>query len=288
MAEKRKHSGDVSKFFSRKKIKDENGVEKMVVICSLCEEGRYLKCDTKFNLARHISSVHKQQAKECGLLEQEENSSLGDVPGKPAKVFIHMDRNEYITNIVKWITECGLPLNFFSKACVHKVLHPVENALNLPHIDRKNVIRHLDVVDSKICEFISAEIKGRMVCIKADLATRRGRSVLGVIAQIVKNGVIHTRTIGMVERFGRNTAENIRDEILKILDKFHINLCQVYTITTDNGSNFIKGTELLKNAQNLHLSEQEFGMASDEGETHYEESANKDDEETLESSFAVW
>ncbi|XP_055542362.1 uncharacterized protein LOC129728026 [Wyeomyia smithii] len=53
----------------------------------------------------------------------------------------------------------------------------------------------------------------------------------------------------MQESTGRNIAERSLDEILSVLDRFSILIKQIYTITTNNGQNFIKASGLFRNKQ---------------------------------------
>lgn len=133
-------------------------------------------------------------------------------------------------------------------------MHPIEDALKLPHINRRNMVAHLGEVVLKIEHQIVHEIRGKMLCVKADTASRKGRCVLGINVQFIENGKILVRTLAMVERVGRNTAENLMVEILKVLDHFNIKIVQVYSITTDNGANFLKTARLIKEKQQMQLS----------------------------------
>lgn len=45
----------------------------------------------------------------------------------------------------------------------------------------------------------------------------------------------------------RQTAENLKNELEGILNEFEISKNQIYSITTNNGRNMIKATELFPN-----------------------------------------
>ncbi|CAH0389159.1 unnamed protein product [Bemisia tabaci] len=57
------------------------------------------------------------------------------------------------------------------------------------------------------------------------------------------------RTLGVSELTGRHTGENLRDVIIEVLEEYDINIKEVYTSTTDNGSNMMKVSDLLKEMQ---------------------------------------
>lgn len=263
MSEKRKRDEVVRELFTQQKIRLSDGNDISVSVCTLCgENGKPFKCETTYNLMRHLMVKHKKVAEErsiCCAEEEEEEEVLpkGDQPGKPQKITLYMDKNMYITSIVQWVTECNLPKFFFSKKCVSRVLHPLESAMKLSSVSRKNVMRYVDVVESRMIAHISELVQGKLICIKADLASRKGRSVLSINGQIAIKGEIVVFTLAMVETHERNTAENIFGEIKKVLAKFKIDLCNVYSITTDNGSNFLKAARLMRDAQFLVLNDAE-------------------------------
>ena len=255
MAEKRKVAATLKTLFSTKKVKDDTGNELIVSVCLLCgPTSKPLKCSTPYNLSRHVILKHKQQAQEHGLIADDIAQAVTSEPKKCSKVLVKMDRNVFITSTVQWITEANVSLNFFSKQCVSRIMHPIEDALKLPHLNRRNIIANLGEVVHKVEEQIKFEIRGKMVCVKADSASRKGRCVLGVNIQFIANEKIVVRTLAMVERFDRNTAENLLVEITRVLDHFNIKIEQVYSITTDNGTNFLKTARLMKLKQQVELS----------------------------------
>lgn len=84
-----------------------------------------------------------------------------------------------------------------------------------------------------------------MLSLKLDIATRCDRAILGVNVQYILNDKIQLRTLAMFEMKERHTAEYIKKNLLQILKCYDIKLKQIYTITTDNGSNMIKTISLL-------------------------------------------
>ncbi|KMQ86413.1 zinc finger bed domain-containing protein 4 [Lasius niger] len=55
----------------------------------------------------------------------------------------------------------------------------------------------------------------------------------------------------------RLTAENLRCEIEKILTRFDISVNQIFTITSYNGRNMIKATEILQDGESENSEEEE-------------------------------
>lgn len=266
MAEKTKRDEIVRELFSKKKIRLSDGSESSVMICTLCgEDGKPFKCDTTYNLARHLTLKHRKVAEEKQICVADSAPVVkGDEPGKSQKISLSMDRNVYITSIVRWVTECNIPKHFFSKECVSSVLQPIEKALKISCVSRKNIMRYVDVVETRMVAHIIEQMQGKLICVKADLASRKGRSVLSINSQFASNGKIVVVTLGMVERLDRNTAENIFLEIIKVLEKFHVDIRSIYSITTDNGSNFLKATKLMRDAQTVALNESEMNDIPEE------------------------
>lgn len=280
MAERAKRDEIVRELFSRKKIRLSDGNEISVSICTLCgEDGKPFKCETAYNLARHVTQKHRQVAEEkniCVRVADDEDPVVeGDEPGRPQKISFLMDKNVYISSIVRWVTELNVPKLFFSKKFVSSVLQPLEKALKLSCVSRKNIMRYVDVVEARMVAHITEQMRGKLICVKADLASRKGRSILSINAQFVSKGKIIVVTLAMIERLERNTAENIFAEITKVLEKYQVDLRNVYSITTDNGSNFIKAVKLMVEAVLISLNDSEKNEIPDEEKDTVE---NEDDE----------
>ena len=75
------------------------------------------------------------------------------------------------------------------------------------------------------------------------------RSILGINIQLTKNGKLTLRTIAMKEFTHRHTTEFIKNTLAKVLEQYEIFVSQIYTITTDNGTNMLKSVKLLSNKQ---------------------------------------
>lgn len=88
-----------------------------------------------------------------------------------------------------------------------------------------------------------------------DIATRHHRSILGISAQYMIEDNIVIRTLAMEHCVTRNTSEILRDRLLTVLDQYGIGIQQVFSITTDNGSNMVKTTELINDLQPTECNE---------------------------------
>lgn len=72
-----------------------------------------------------------------------------------------------------------------------------------------------------------------------------GRSFLGVNMQYVENGQLVLRTLAVKELFDRHTGAYLKTVITDILKSFGTSTNQIYTCTTDSGTNMIKAISLL-------------------------------------------
>lgn len=113
-----------------------------------------------------------------------------------------------------------------------------------------------------------------------DEATRRGRSVLGVNVQYLYQKKLVIRTLGLVELDAAHTAEYIKQEVLKLIAAYGLDLGQIYSVTTDNGANFIKAVELLKKeiAKYRQLKPSDEDESDDESDDESNEEIDGDEE----------
>lgn len=86
-----------------------------------------------------------------------------------------------------------------------------------------------------------------MLSLKMDSVTRHERSMVAINVQLIEKEKIVIYTLSVKEMHQRQTAENLKNELEGILNEFEISKNQIYSITTDNGRNMIKATELFSN-----------------------------------------
>jgi len=80
----------------------------------------------------------------------------------------------------------------------------------------------------------------RITVMRLTVATRLGRSFLGPNVQYGDSIGAHTRTLAVRELKTAVTGEELSKLITNILrDDFDIIMSQIYSITTDNGSNVL-------------------------------------------------
>lgn len=236
----------------------------------------------KSNLKRHLKDNHPKQFFELGLDPDEETlDDSGPSPKKMVKISVEIDTNFFTRACVKMVTSGGLPLSVFEKPGICEILAKIQDALKIK-LNRNNMPSKVKYTADQFKKRITEDLKNKFVCIKLDSATRKGRSILGVNAQYLKDTKMTVRTLGMIDIKVAQTAENIRQEVHKILAEFHIDLDQVYTITTDNGANFVKAVELLRKDQdNSTQDDGDIALSDDE-------SCSTDDDDDESPVIADW
>lgn len=84
---------------------------------------------------------------------------------------------------------------------------------------------------------IANEVKGRVVSVMIDIASRYGISTLGISIQYILNTKTVNRTVGMIRLNESHTGQHISDLVSKTLQELNIPPEKIYTICTDNGAN---------------------------------------------------
>lgn len=229
-------------------IKDSSD-SKIGVRCRIPECGSVLTYVTVYNMERHLIGKHEKLATEIGL--------ISEVPRKLLKLVVQVDLQEFLKNCVAIVTVCHLPFNIYSKKCFRGLIDPIASKLPIPALTPTNISILCGSVEQIFVDLIKNEIKDNLVSLKIDLATRHGRSVIGVNLQLIIKGQLTIRTLGLIETTDRHTAKYIEKEVLHLLDKFAIKITQLCSSTTDAGSNVLKFVKLMINGQEMEFFEEE-------------------------------
>lgn len=139
-----------------------------------------------------------------------------------------------------WILDSGYHSNIRSKL---QKLSAAGHPLNLTDSNLPEVKKHLHKMALAVIAEIGEEVKDRCLSLMVDIATRNNRSIFGASIQFIKDGELKIRSIGMIELNKSHTAIYLADVVSERLEVFGINLKQIITITTDNGSNVKKMVE---------------------------------------------
>ncbi|GFQ82084.1 zinc finger BED domain-containing protein 4 [Trichonephila clavata] len=127
-----------------------------------------------------------------------------------------------------------------------KILNPIVNAIgNHFSVNSENIKLLIPETAVKIVSEISTALEKKVISLKIDIATRLNRSILGINAQLIIGGRINLFTLGMTELKDKHTGIYIKNMVEKVLEKYNIDIQQIYSITTDNGANMISFVNLL-------------------------------------------
>lgn len=114
---------------------------------------------------------------------------------------------------------------------------------------QNNASRALIVVKNKI----TAELKGKLVSLQIDLCTRMQRCIFGVNASVYNNGKVTIRTLAMKHLRNSTGGLEIALEIEKVLAEYELQVDDIYAITSDNGTNVLACTKILRMMQERRL-----------------------------------
>lgn len=246
--------------------------EKKVASCKIC--GKVVKCLRNFTYVRHYVAKHKEIAVENGLLHLTDpddgvgTTGEGTTEVGRSRISIKMSKQIYIKAMVETVTVVGAPLSLLSCAPLRRIFDALERGLNekpgegIQRIDSRSVKPIIDTTAEKIKRRITDEVRGRLICLKLDTATRLGRDVLSVNIQFIDKNQIKVRTLAMVELRQRHTAEHLEKVVIDVLTPFKIDVTQIYSCTTDNASNMLATSKRFLKQQEMSI----FGLLDDDKE----------------------
>lgn len=197
--------------------------------CTVCE--KVINGNSAANLTKHFKAGHKEIYSKEIAIETGEH--------------IEIQRAKMVHSCVELVTINSEPFSLLSKSGFKSA---IENKLNQFKLGGcpLNLSEHVHEIKDKVRttakelkEQIKSETQHQIISVMIDSATRNGRSIYGVSIQYKHNGVLKVVAIGMRELKESHTAVYLSEVLLQILNEFGINLNQIISITTDNGSNML-------------------------------------------------
>lgn len=200
---------------------------------------------------RHIRQNHNQIYSEIQKNKNDKpvtDNSFNDV----LEIRVKVSPKEIWKACVDLIAINAMPLCIVEYPAFKRILEPYIIALKRQSVDlvinRQNIKEKLEQRSKTIKNLIAAQVKNKMLSVMIDIASRYNRSVLGVSISYFHGGKLRVRTIGMHAIHFSQTAQNLKELIMKNLRDFNIRMEQVNSVTTDNGKNMLK-TIALMNAE---------------------------------------
>lgn len=229
------------------------------------DEGLYKctidKCNSRLkgasnSLKRHIAIYHPDVSKTVGIDKYKPSTAQDRDDSPKAKkmktISLEVDEAEFLSGLVELAAIQGVAFNVFDSSGFKKTAGILAKALGMPnHADA--IVLMIQHVAEHVREIISEEMKGTLFCLKFDGACRHNRKILGITAQFIQRGKLMSRILSIEDMTERQTGENLKQRINDVLDRFKLDIKNVYAATTDNGKNMVKCTEILRDQQELSL-----------------------------------
>lgn len=207
-------------------------IDKVGNIYECLECKRSINGNSSSNLTKHFKSNHVDIY----------NQKIATTPEE----HILIQREKLVHSCVELTTINSHPFSLLSQSGFRSLIEEKLNAFKLADCPLNLSDHHVYEIKEKVCdtaqkirEQIKVETRGKMISVMVDSATRNGRSIYGVSIQYKFNGVLRVFAVGMRELFSAHTGEHLAEQLLLILAEYDINLEQVLSITTDNGSNML-------------------------------------------------
>lgn len=200
--------------------------------CTVCPNLKVLNGNTPSNLPKHFKQCHPKEYAEH-IADKNEDS-------------IEVQRLKTIHSCVELVSINSLPFSILSSSGFRRALEDKLRVYQLAGCELNLSDHHVLEIKEKVREVagaihdqIKSEVKGKIISVMVDSATRNRRSIFGINIQYRHNGTLKVVTLAMCELKESHTAKHLADVLSNVLAQYEIDLAQVLTITTDSGSNMI-------------------------------------------------
>lgn len=164
------------------------------------------------------------------------------------------------------VTVNGRPFSLMEDSGFRKIIDPLQQAIgNGFAINSANIREKVSNVAQSERRKLVDELSGRLLMLKIDSATCKGRSVLGINVQYASGERIVLRTLAVRELTETHTGAYISSVVREVLAEYKVCLKQVYSITADNGANMQKAVKVLSDMQANGMSDGEEGESDADG-----------------------
>jgi len=186
-----------------------------------------------------------------------------------------MDKETFIRGVVQ-IVMSGVPISFFESPGFITLNGEMARKLKVS-LSRESIRRFVMDAANRMSDALIKDLKGKLVYIKMDGATRQLRSFLGVNAQYYDEtkGEAVVKTLACADTERKHTSEQMCKMFSDTLQKFEIPAENVLALIVDNASNMTKTVERLNESSELALTEETATPIS------------ADDEDSLYNEFAT-
>ncbi|XP_036329024.1 uncharacterized protein LOC118741222 [Rhagoletis pomonella] len=210
-------------------------------VCKICK--LVLKNERIFNLRIHLLKKHKVNLwrYECVPSSNDSASTSAYYVGK-GNIKMPMNKRTLFKSYIGLVIEDSVPLDVLDSPNFRNIIDPICDGLGKKlgkniTLDAKNCQIALNKVAESIRNNTKTEMDKRLLSLKIDSLSGLSWNIFGISAQFIKEDEIKSLTLGIVEL---SPSNNLTGEILKILNKYDIELKQVISITSDNEANMVE------------------------------------------------
>lgn len=208
--------------------------------CLKCQ--KIINNDHTSNMVRHLK-LHKMDYTNY-LLTQKDNSNKIKKKENCESVNVKLNKDKILMACVDMVACGNCSFNFLNSRGFQEIITAITKPLNFT-INSENIKKEMTIKAAILKQEIIEELKNKIFSLKIDEATRLNRSILGINLQYISNNEIKIITLDAIELFQSQKAEYLKNEVIKVLEEFGLDLRQVYSITSDNGRNMLKAAKLL-------------------------------------------
>ena len=109
--------------------------------------------------------------------------------------------------------------------------------------------RYIQHACENIFSLIREETENVLMSLMFDSASRYGRNVFGVSCRYIKDGVIVSRTLGIITQEGQQFGKILAAQLGNVIGKIGKCADDIYATCTDQGKNMTKASNIPQNAQ---------------------------------------
>lgn len=195
---------------------------------------------------RHLRTKHGEYHKAIA-----ENKSKFKLPVQEDEIEFQVKVSpSYIWDAILQLTIFnGLAFATVIASGFKKLVYPIIAGLKSKNIDltinTENLKSKLKNRSDQMKDYVRQELKGNIVSLMLDIATRHNRAIFGINVAFFDGNEVQIRTLAMYPIRMSHTANNLFKLVKEILAEYNIRIEQIIAVTTDNARNLKKMTRLM-------------------------------------------
>ncbi|XP_037943633.1 uncharacterized protein LOC119676467 [Teleopsis dalmanni] len=242
---------DNSKFYT--KIKNNKS------ICLYCQ--KVVLGPTTSNIRKHYKDVHNievpRKIKQKSVYEECAEASFTERVNREG-VRIDIDISKFLRCCVGLVAVNNLPLDIYDDDKFFKTLiAPYERKFGT-NLNSRNIIAVIKNSCIEIQQIIREHIKNKMISLEFEIATTMDNRFLVINIHYIEDFKICINTIGviMLELKQHHQAMYQKEEIIKYLQTYQIDMEQIYFSTSNNSENIPQISNIISNVKEEQISDE--------------------------------